>query len=139
VATALGARWVEAREAELTECDVLAPCALGGVIDSSNLGDLRCRIVCGSANNVLAEDRLAVELAGRGILYAPDFVANAGGLINVYGELRGCGQDRLCRLVDGIGETMRVLLEAAHTRSITPLDAARALAGERLGTAALAA
>ena len=74
-----------------TPCDVLAPCALGGAVDRGNVEALRCRIVCGSANNLLAEEFLAERLRERGILCAPDFVANAGGLISVYRELRGLG------------------------------------------------
>ena len=65
------------------DVDIAAPCALGGVVSESNVEPLRCGIVCGSANNQLAHEGLAEDLERRGILYAPDFVANAGGLINV--------------------------------------------------------
>jgi leucine dehydrogenase len=132
----LGARWVEAADAMAADCDVLAPCALGGVIDPETINELRCEVVCGSANNVLANDSLADDLAERDILYAPDFIANAGGLINVYGELHDLGRERLDQLVDGIGEAVARVFEAATDRSITPLAAARAVALERLEAAA---
>jgi leucine dehydrogenase len=115
-----------------TDCDVLAPCALGGAINRDNLDSLRCEIVCGSANNVLAEERLAEGLASRGILYAPDFIANAGGLINVYAEIHRLDYERTRELVDGIGEKIAVILAEADERSTTPLQAARELAAERL-------
>ena len=78
----------------LAECDILAPCALGGAIDAANLPRLRCEIVCGCANNQLADEGLADALAERDILYAPDFIVNAGGLIHVYREIRGYSEQR---------------------------------------------
>jgi leucine dehydrogenase len=138
-AAELGAAWAAPDEAMATECEVLAPCALGGAINPDTVDLLRCEIVCGSANNVLARDSLAVELSRRDILYAPDFIANAGGLINVYGELHGLARERLDELVDGIGVAIARVFEAASARSITPLEAARAVALERLETAMRAA
>jgi leucine dehydrogenase len=132
LAERLGARWLEPADAITAECELLAPCALGGAIDAENVARLRCEIVCGAANNVLAERSLADRLAEREILYAPDFIANAGGLINVYGELHSLDRVRLDSLVDGIGEALRRVFEAGEARSVTPLEAARALAEERL-------
>jgi leucine dehydrogenase len=131
----LGARCLDPAEAALAECDLLAPCALGGMIDRDNVERLRCEIVCGAANNVLAERSLAGRMAERDILYAPDFIANAGGLISVYGELHGLDRARLDSLVDGIGEALRRVFETAEARSVTPLGAARAVAEERLDAA----
>jgi leucine dehydrogenase len=128
--------WADAADAMSVDCDVLAPCALGGAINPDTIGGLRCQIVCGSANNVLASDSLADVLADRDILYAPDFIANAGGLINVYGELHHLGRERLDQLVDGIGDAMGRVFEAAEARSITPLEAGRSVAMERLQVAA---
>jgi glutamate dehydrogenase/leucine dehydrogenase len=119
----------------LAPCDVLAPCALGGSIERSNVGRLRCAVVCGSANNVLADESLDRELAGRGIFYAPDFVANAGGLISVYRELHGLDAAEVARLVEGIEEAIDRVLDASRERSITPLRAAHQLAHERLESA----
>ena len=137
---ALGAVWVDPADEAEVECDVLCPCALGGMIDDGNVGKLRCAIVCGSANNVLAGEHLADELADRDILYAPDFIANAGGLMNVYGELHRLPDPQVQLLVAGIGETVAGILAEAEESSTTPLAAARHLAERRLaGAAAVAA
>lgn len=135
LAARLEARWLAPTEAIRSDCDVLAPCALGGVIDEDGVHRLRAGIVCGAANNQLTDDRLAEALADRGILYAPDFVVNAGGLIAVYRELHGYDEDRALELAMGIEETMRGVLIAAEARAITPLAAARELAHERLDAA----
>ncbi len=95
LAERLGASWLDPDEALTADCELLAPCALGGSIDPDNVERLRCEVVCGAANNVLAERSLAGRLAERGILYAPDFIANAGGLISVYGELHALDRERL--------------------------------------------
>ena len=139
LAEQLGAAWVEPHDAVAAECEILAPCALGGAISAETIDRLRCEIVCGSANNVLASDSLAKELHERGILYAPDFIANAGGLINVYGELHGLEHGELDELVDGIGEALGHVFELADERSVTPLEGARAVARRRLESAGPAA
>jgi leucine dehydrogenase len=128
----LGALWVSPDSATTAPCEVLAPCALGGAIDAGNVDELRCEIVCGSANNVLADDSLADRLHERGIVYAPDFIANAGGLIHVYAEIHALDRGRTKRLVDGIHETIAHVLSEAEERNATPLEAARQLAAERL-------
>lgn len=128
----LGARWVDPGAAMLTECDVLAPCALGGAVDARNVDWLRCSILCGAANNVLAGDELAERLGDRGIVYAPDFIANAGGLIHVYADLHGHPESQVDQLVDSIGETVESVLAEADRSSTTPLAAAHALALRRL-------
>lgn len=140
LAAELGAAWLEPAEAALADCDVLAPCALGGIVDAATVERLRCGIVCGSANNVLADERLAVDLARRGIVYAPDFIANAGGLINVYAELHHLDRDAVKGLLEHIGATTALVLAAAESHGTTPLAEAQALAFERLrsGTAAAA-
>ena len=135
IAEALGATWLDPADAVTAECELLAPCALGGAIDSDNVKRLRCEIVCGAANNVLAARSLAGNLAELGILYAPDFIANAGGLINVYSEVHSLDPKRIDSLVDGIGEELGRVFAAAEARSVTPLAAARALAEERLDAA----
>ena len=132
LAAELGAGWAEPEDAITTPCDVLAPCALGGAIDRSNVGALRCRIVCGSANNLLADESLAERLRRDGVLCAPDFVANAGGLISVYRELHGLGADDVDQLVEGIGEAIERVLADADERGVPPLEAAHALARRRL-------
>jgi glutamate dehydrogenase/leucine dehydrogenase len=135
VAERLGARWIEPEAEMVAECDILAPCALGGAIDAANLPLLRCEIVCGAANNQLADESLAESLAARGILYAPDFVVNSGGLIHVYREIRGYSEEHARELVLGIERNVERILRTAQERAITPLDAARAVALERLEAA----
>lgn len=135
LAEELGATWVEPGAALTVACDVLAPCAVGGAIDEANVGRLRCRAICGAANNQLESESLAGALAAAGILYAPDFIANAGGLINVYRELHEYPAERAMALALGIEETMHRVICVAEDRGVTPLDAARELAEERLDAA----
>ena len=131
----LGARWVDPDDELLVDCDILAPCALGGAIDRAIVPLLRCEVICGCANNQLADERLAEELAERGILYAPDYVVNAGGLIHVYREIRGYSENQAVDLVLGIEQALDRILEIARAEGATPLAAARRLADERLAAA----
>lgn len=132
LAEELGATWLAPEQALTSECDVLAPCAVGGAITRSNAAELRCRVICGAANNQLADDRLADLLAARGIVYAPDFIVNAGGLISVFRELRGYDSERAMALTRGIEQTLAGILERAAQSRTTPLEAANVLARERL-------
>lgn len=125
-------RWTDPSSALLAEVDVVAPCALGGAVDEVTAGHLRCQILCGSANNQLAHDGLAEDLAAHGVLYGPDFVANAGGLINIAVELEGYDPARARRRVARIGDTMRQVLERADADCVTPFEAAYTLARTRL-------
>jgi leucine dehydrogenase len=134
LADELGADWLEPTAALRADVDVLAPCALGGVLDQTTLPHLNAPIVCGAANNQLAHDGLADDLAARGILYAPDFVANAGGIINISVELDpgGYDPDEAARRVASIEDTVRTLFEQAERDGASPLAAAYALARRRL-------
>ncbi len=87
IAELTGAQIVSTVDILSVECDVLAPCAMGGAINEETIPHLNCKAIAGCANNQLLKDTDADELAARGILYAPDFVINAGGLINVTQEL----------------------------------------------------
>jgi leucine dehydrogenase len=131
-----GVTWMAPEEALLADVDVLAPCALGGVLDETTVPALRARIVCGAANNQLAHDALAEDLARRGILYAPDFVANAGGLVLVDAELGGADADGARGAIRGIEGVVERILTAAAERDVTPLAAAYELAQERLAAPA---
>jgi glutamate dehydrogenase/leucine dehydrogenase len=93
---------------------------------------LKARVVCGAANNQLAHDALAVELARRGILYAPDFVANAGGLVLVDAELASAGREGARTATRGIEGVVADILTVAEERDITPLAAAYEIAETRL-------
>src|SRR5918997_989122 len=102
-----GAKAVEPDEILSLPCDVLAPCALGAVLNDETLPRLRCQIVAGSANNVLADSRHGGALTEHGILYAPDYVINAGGLINVADELEGYNERRATKRVMRIEDSVR--------------------------------
>jgi leucine dehydrogenase len=130
----LGATWAEPEEAVRAEVDIVAPCALGGVIDHEVVPALRCRAVAGAANNQLASDDLAGDLRDRGILWVPDFVANAGGIINISVELEPAGYDaeRARERVRAIGDTVRAVLDKADAEGTTTLAAAHELARARL-------
>jgi leucine dehydrogenase len=126
------ARWADPNVALQETVDVLAPCALGGAINESNVDRLDCQVVCGSANNQLAHDGLAEDLASAGILYAPDFIVNAGGLINIAVELEGYDEERARRRTADIEHTMARILSDAELLGTTPLASAYRLARERL-------
>lgn len=115
------------------ECDVYAPCAVGGSLSAETVPRLRCRIVAGSANNQLADPDAAEMLRDRGILYAPDFVINAGGAIAIVGlEQLGWTRSELDGALAGIGDTLRAVYEQADAQGISTAVAAEALAEERL-------
>jgi glutamate dehydrogenase/leucine dehydrogenase len=114
------------------ECDIFAPCSLGGVLDEHTIPRLRSDMVVGSANNQLATPEDADRLAERDILFAPDFVVNAGGLINVSEELRGYNLDRAAARVDKIYDSTLRVLEASRERGVTPNVAAVSVARERI-------
>ena len=107
LADELGADWVPADVALRAPVDVLAPCALGGVLDEETVPELQAPVIAGAANNQLADDAIAEALAARGVLWAPDFVANAGGIINIAVELEGYDPPVARRRVRGIAETLQ--------------------------------
>ena len=114
------------------QADVFAPCALGGVINDKTLDQLKVEIVAGGANNVLLETRHGDVLEQRNILYAPDYVANAGGVINVYSELAGWDRERSLRKADEIYHTILGVFEIAKQDGIPTYVAADRLAERRL-------
>jgi leucine dehydrogenase len=128
----LGARWMTPDRALEANVDVLSPCALGGVLNDESVAKLRCRVIAGAANNQLATDEIADLLVKRDILWAPDFVANAGGLINIAEEFVGYDATAARRRVRGIGDTLREIFAKAESIGATPLTAALELARQRL-------
>jgi leucine dehydrogenase len=114
VAAAVGGETLPAEGVYETECDVYAPCAVGGTLSADTVPRLRCRVVAGSANNQLATADTAALLRERGILYAPDFVVNAGGLINIAEELRGYCRERAVHSVERVFDTTLAVLDAAR-------------------------
>jgi leucine dehydrogenase len=135
LADQLKARWITPERALETSFDVLAPCALGGFLDEETVPRLQCAIIAGAANNQLADDSVADLLAASGVLWAPDFVVNAGGLINVAEELYGYDRAAVRRRVRGIGDTLRRIFADADAIGATPLTAAMELARRRLAAA----
>jgi leucine dehydrogenase len=128
-AQATGARVVALDDVYDTECDIYAPCAVGGTLNADTIARLRCRIVGGSANNQLSEPADSKRLHERGILYAPDFIINAGGVIQLVGlEDRGWDEDELQRNLRSVGDTLREIFR----RGGDPADAAEQLAAERI-------
>ena len=113
-------------------CDIFSPSAMGGTLDEKTIPRLQCRAVVGCANNQLATDEDADRLMERGILYAPDFVVNAGGLINVNEEIRGYTVERAAFHIDRIFNNTIHVLKAAAERNQSPHRAAVELAEERI-------
>lgn len=114
------------------ECDIFAPSSLGGVLNERTIPQLRCGAIVGCANNQLATPEDADRIAARDILYGPDFVVNAGGLINVSEELRGYTVDKAAAHIDKIYDTTLRVLETSRERRITPQKAAVELAHQRI-------
>ena len=140
VAAETGAGVVAAADVIGTECDVYSPCAVGGTLNAESIPRLRCRIVAGSANNQVADPSDADRMHRAGILYAPDYVVNAGGVIQLVGlEDRGWDDDELERHLARIGDTLRGLYRDADAEDITPAAAAERLAAERIAKAAVEA
>ncbi len=128
-----GVDTAEADKIHAIECDVYAPCALGGVIRDDTIPELKCGVVAGAANNQLERPEHGEALAELGIVYAPDYVVNAGGLINVADELLGYDPARARARVEDVYRTLREIFEIARDRHISTARAADAFAEERIG------
>lgn len=133
-ATAHGSVIVGVDEIFDVDCDIFAPCAMGGAINESTVERLNCAAVVGSANNQLEHPGLAEHLAARGILYAPDFVVNAGGIINIADELHGYDLKRAVSAIDRIYNNVNRVLDTASAGGISPNAAAIEIAEERINT-----
>ena len=132
----LAAEPVQPNEIFSVRADVFAPCALGGVINDETIPELKVQIVAGSANNQLLEERHGTMLQDRNILYAPDYVANAGGILNGCTELLGWEAEYAVKKVDEIYDTILRIFESAQAEGITTNKAADRLAEDRLRRAA---
>ena len=115
------------------DCDVFAPCALGATINARTLPRLKCKIIAGAANNQLEDDKVAAPIIqDRGMLYAPDYVINAGGLINVANELDGYNADRALQQAENIFHILGRVYATAAEQKIPTYKAADNLALERI-------
>jgi leucine dehydrogenase len=130
----VGLEFVPAERAYGTECDIFAPCALGGVLNANTIPQLRCRAVAGGANNQLTHPEDAERLRARGIVYAPDFVINSGGALAILGlETQGWGRERAEReVVETIRLALQRIFEVAAAEDITTEAAACQIAEDRL-------
>jgi glutamate dehydrogenase/leucine dehydrogenase len=134
-ACAGAARLIDPSDAVEASADTLCPCALGGLLTEDAVPELHYAIIVGAANNQLASARVADSLAAAGILYVPDFLANAGGIINIAEEAHGYDQARAVKAVGQIRDTATLVLQSADARCITPLAAAEGLVAKRLADA----
>lgn len=127
-----GAQTVEPDAIYAVDCDIFVPCAMGAVINDETIGKLKCKIIAGSANNVLADDRHGELLAEKGILYAPDYVINAGGLMNVADEMLGYNEERAMEKISTIYDNVARVIAIAKRDSIPTYKAADRMAEERI-------
>jgi len=132
VASEFGARAVGPEEIYGVQAEIFAPCALGAIINDKTVPQLKVAIVAGAANNVLLEERHGDALEEKGILYAPDYVANAGGVINVYSELAGWTSARAFRKADEIYDTVLKVFSIAKKDKVPTYQAADRLAEQRI-------
>lgn len=114
------------------ECDVFAPCAVARVLTADNAGEVWAKVVAGAANDTLDTPEVADLLRGRGITYVPDFIANAGGVLQVHGGEVGWSQDELAAQLERIGDRVSAVLEEADEQEVSSVTAALARAARRL-------
>ncbi len=129
-----GATAVDPDQIIFRECDIFAPCGTGGVINEETVSHLKCSIVAGAANNIVKDSKYAAELHERGILYAPDYIINAGGLIFV--EMRRQGEQddqKIKALVDGIERRLQEIFRRSRQQNLQPAEVADIFAEEKLG------
>ncbi|WDT78666.1 MAG: hypothetical protein MPW14_15955 [Candidatus Manganitrophus sp.] len=114
------------------ECDIFSPCALGGFLNERTIPRLSCEIIAGAANNQLENPKAAILLKDRNILYTPDYVLNAGGLINIAEELNGYSKEKAYQKIEAIYDRLKEVFAFAKKASILPSEAADRLAEARL-------
>lgn len=127
-----GATAVAPDEIFKVECDIFAPCAMGAIINDFTIDQLKCKIVAGAANNQLAEEKHGQMLKDKGILYIPDYVINAGGVINVYEEIQGYNKERAMNRASNIYNAVKKVIEISKRDNITTAEAADRMAEERI-------
>ena len=128
-----GAKIFEGEDLYSAEVDIYAPCALGATVNDESISKLKAKVIAGAANNQLADEKKNGKmLREKGIVWAPDFLINAGGIINVYGELEGYNKDETMRQTENIFNTTLETLKRAEAGGITTLEAALKLAQDRI-------
>jgi leucine dehydrogenase len=132
----LGVGALPIEETLSAECDVLSPCATGGVLNETSIPELRCRVIAGAANNQLATEEDGMRLQQAGVLYAPDFVVNAGGVLSLAGlERLDWSEQQLAARLAAIGDTLAEVFFTAEADGISSEEAARRLARSKISTA----
>ena len=126
------AEWVELESVYDIDCDIYSPCALGATVNDQTIERLKCKIICGSANNQLAEPRHGKILRQRGIVYGPDYLVNAGGLMNVSIEFEGWSEQRVMAMIDTIFDTTMKIFKISDEKDISVAEATDVLAELRL-------
>ena len=126
------AEWIDADDIYDVDCDIYSPCALGATINDQTIGRLRCKIICGAANNQLAEPRHGKILKEMGIIYGPDYLVNAGGLMNVSIEFEGWSEGKVTRMIDTIYTTTLKIFKISDEQDISIAEATDILAESRL-------
>ncbi len=129
-----GAKAVDPDDIYDADCDIFAPCALGATINDDTIGRIKAKVIAGSANNQLAEDRHGQILHEKGIVYAPDFVINSGGVINVADELNGYNKDRAYKQIENIYTSLETIYQISKEKNIPTLAAANHMAEDRIAS-----
>ncbi|MED4903996.1 branched-chain amino acid dehydrogenase [Parageobacillus thermoglucosidasius] len=129
-----GAKAVDPNDIYSVDCDVFAPCALGGIINDETIPQLKAKVIAGSANNQLKEPRHGDIIHELGIVYAPDYVINAGGVINIADELHGYNRERAMKKIEQIYDNIKKIFVIAKRDGIPAYQAADRLAEERIET-----
>ena len=128
------AQYVKPDEIYSVPCDIFSPCALGAIINDKTIDQFKCKIIAGSANNQLKENRHGAILKKKGILYAPDYLINAGGLMNVSTEYEGWSDQKSKKMVDSIYDTALKIFSISDEQNIPVYQATDFLAEERIKT-----
>ncbi len=131
------AEYIRPEDIYAVDCDIFSPAALGSILNDETIPQLKCAIVAGGANNQLArEQEHARKLVDRDILYAPDYVINAGGLMNVASEIEGYNRERVLKRAEGIYDIMLAILTKARQENVLTIEASNEIAEERLRSVA---
>ncbi|TCP31816.1 leucine dehydrogenase [Scopulibacillus darangshiensis] len=129
---AFGAKAVDPDDIYSVDCDIFAPCALGAIINDDTLPQLKAKVIAGSANNQLREDNHGDIVFEKGIVYAPDYVINAGGVINVADELLGYNRERAMKKVEGLYDNLMKIYDISKEQNIPTYKAADHLVEQRI-------
>ncbi len=114
------------------DCDIFAPCAMGGILNEDTIDRLQCKVIAGAANNQLADEQVGRQLHRRGVLYAPDYIINAGGLLQVADEMQGFNRDRVMRKTAGLYDLLLECFSRAEQDDVPPFVAADKMVWERI-------